>query len=84
MRLVTTLGLCGALSLALATPAEAAPKGTSCGNAFELSAISDFGPGFQTFLQGVDRNDDDLVCAKPLPEALPFPNINFVDNVARR
>ncbi len=80
-----------ALPLALATvamagsaaPAAAVPVG-ECPTAFTLRAKSDFGPGFQDFLtERIDKNEDALVCAKVLPEALPFPNVNFVDNVVR-
>ena len=55
-----------------------------CAPAFTLHPVSDFGPGFQDFLVNrIDKNEDRMVCAQPLPEALPFPNINFVDNVVR-
>lgn len=73
------------LALAMtAAPAAATPPIGGCPPAFELKAISDFGPGFFEFLTGrVDKNGDGYVCAQDLPEALPFPNINFVDNVVR-
>ncbi len=64
-------------ALAAGSPAGGCPK------PFELQAISEFVPGFQEFLERVDKNDDDLACTQGLPEALPFPNINFIDNVVQ-
>jgi hypothetical protein len=67
-------------------PSEARAEGrpnAACGEAFTLQSVNDFGPGFQSFLARVDKNGDRLVCTLRLPDALPFPPINFVDNVAR-
>jgi hypothetical protein len=66
----------------LAAPASADKPSAGCPPPFELQPISAFGPGFQDFLvTHIDKNADQLVCTQPLPDALPFPNINFVDNV---
>jgi hypothetical protein len=66
-----------------ATAHAAGRPSAGCAEAFTLRSVDDFGPGFQTFLAGVDKNGDRLVCTLLLPDALPFAPINFVDNVAR-
>jgi hypothetical protein len=83
-KVATSLAVSTTAVMGLATPASAANPTGGCPPVFDLQAISAFGPGFEEFLVTVDKNADQFVCAKPLPEALPFPNINFVDNVVRR
>ncbi len=83
-RLSAVLTLVLALLLGAAIPSLAGgPPARGCPPPFELQVTSEFGPGFQDFLERVDKNDDGLVCTQELPEALPFPNINFIDNVVR-
>jgi hypothetical protein len=71
-----------ALLLPSAAHAEGRPA-AGCAEAFTLQSVDDFGAGFQTFLARVDKNGDRMVCTRLLPDALPFPPINFVDNVVR-
>ena len=81
----TSLAVSTIAVMGLATSASAAKPTGGCPPVFDLQPISAFGPGFQEFLvTRIDKNADQFVCAKPLPEALPFPNINFVDNVVRQ
>lgn len=75
--------LVAAIVIGVAAPAVATPPVGGCPPPFELLPKDSFGPGFQDFLNGVDKNGDDNICAQPLPDALPFPPINFVDNVVR-
>lgn len=83
IRIVVALVAMLALGALVPALASSRPAG-GCPPPFGLQATSEFGPGFQDFLAQVDKNDDDLVCTQPLPDALPFPNINFIDNVIRR
>lgn len=76
--------LAAALAIGIGAPAAAIPPVGKCPTPFTLQPKTDFGPGFQDFLNGIDVNGDGLVCAQPLPDALPFPPINFLDNVVRR
>lgn len=83
-RAVITYALVLTVLSGLALPAFATPPVGACPPAFELKSAAFFGPGFQEFLlERVDKNGDEQVCAQHLPEAMPFPNINFVDNVVR-
>ena len=77
--------LAGGWLLGAAIPVAAAqPPVGGCPPPVLLQANSDFGPGVQDHQAGVDKNRDGHVCTQPLPEALPFPNINFIDNVVRQ
>ncbi len=75
--------LVAALLIGTTAPAAATPPIGGCPPPFELLPKTAFGPGFQDFLNGVDKNSDGNICAQPLPDALPFPPINFLDNVVR-
>ena len=89
-----------AMIAALAVPMVAAPAGAvrpngACGFGFELKTIAETLPLVSegspnppevllTSLQGLDVNDDDLVCVKDLPDTPGSPSYvrNVVDNTA--
>ena len=78
--LVTSLG---SVALPSAANAEGRPVG-DCPPTFRTQAISEFSAGTQAFLRSsIDRNGDEQVCTRDLPEAVPFLPINFIDNVAQ-
>ncbi len=89
---VLTMALCCALS----APASAQRPRAACGLGFELITIddllllvSDGSPNspevLLAALEGLDRNGDDLLCAKDLPDTPGSPAYvrNTVDNTAR-
>lgn len=86
---------------AIAIVSTAAPAGADhprgrCGLGFDLMTIEDTLPLVSegspnpvevllAALQGIDKNDDDLVCVKDLPDTPGSPSYvrNVVDNTAR-
>ncbi len=83
-RLALAAGVACIGALAVPGAAQAAPPVGACPGPFQLQAITDFSPGTQAFLvASIDRNGDEQVCTKPLPEAIPFLNISFIDNLAQ-
>lgn len=85
-RLALGAGAACIATMALAAPssAHAASPVGACPGPFQLQAISQFSPGTQAFLvASIDRNGDGQVCTKPLPEAIPFLNISFIDNLSQ-
>jgi hypothetical protein len=80
---------------ASAAPATAAHPVGMCGRGFVLMTIDDTLPlvsdgsplsvaELEVILQGLDKNDDDLVCVKDLPDTPGSPSYirNVVDNTA--
>ena len=65
-----------------AAAAAAGPPSAGCPQAFALRSVDEFSGGFQAYLTSVDKNGDQRVCTLAIPDAVPFPPINFVDNVA--
>ena len=75
-----------ACSMVIAVPGSANAVGRpigGCAGPHMLQPITDFSSGTQSFLTAsIDKNLDGYVCTKPLPDAIPFLNISFTDNVA--
>ena len=63
----------GAPLLCWAAPAGAdaslQPKDTHCPDAYTLSSPADFPEPYQSFMAGLDANNNGLVCVKQLPQA---------------
>lgn len=91
--LITALTL--GLTVGMVSPASAGRPEARCGLGFELITIDDLLPLVSdgspnspevllAALQGLDKNDDDLLCAKDMPDTLGSPSYvrNTVDNTA--
>ncbi len=94
-RLFAVVGLSAIAFGATAAPAAAAHPQGRCGGGFGLMTIGDTLPlvsegsplsvaELEAILQGLDKNDDDLVCVKDLPDTPGSPSYirNVVDNTA--
>lgn len=95
-RPITVLVLSAIVLLSAATQAGAGHPLGRCGRGFVLMTIEDTLPLVSegspnpvdvllTSLQGIDKNDDDLVCVKDLPDTPGSPSYvrNVVDNTAQ-
>jgi hypothetical protein len=82
---------CGAVTAALVvllgSPATAAPPDRrGCPSAYELMTVEAVleiaTPGFEGAIEAEDKNDDDRLCVKLLPEAIPLfePTFLYFDN----
>ena len=93
--MLTLVGLAALATISAVPPAQAAKPQALCGIGFELMTIeqtlvlvSDGSPtpidALLTALQRFDKNDDDLVCVKDLPDTPGSPSFvrNVVDNTA--
>jgi hypothetical protein len=92
---LTVVGLAALAVSSAVAPAQADRPQALCGLGFELMTIeqtlvlvSDGSPSpidaLLAALQGFDKNDDDLVCVKDLPDTPGSPSFvrNVVDNTA--
>lgn len=95
-RLITCIFLCTIAFGSAAAPAGAGHPQGRCGSGFDLMTIEETLPLVSEgspnpvdvilgALQGIDKNDDDLVCVKDLPDTPGSPSYvrNVVDNTAR-
>ena len=95
-RIAFVFGAALALSLALAGPAAAERPRAACGLGLELITIEDLLPlvsdGYPNSpevllaaLEGLDVNNDGLLCAKDMPDTPGSPSYvrNTVDNTAK-
>jgi hypothetical protein len=75
-----------ASSISLAAPAGAAPTGTGCPKGFQTLSVEEVleyaTPGFEAAIDAEDRNNDNLLCFKLLPPAVPLfdPTFFYQDN----
>ena len=69
-----------------ALPAQAVPSGRGCQRGFDLVSVDYVldraTPGFEEFIVAEDVNNDDLLCYKLLPSAVPLfePTFLYYDN----
>jgi hypothetical protein len=69
-----------------ALPAQAIPSGSGCQRGFDLVSVDYVldraTPGFEEFIVAEDDNNDDLLCYKLLPAAIPLfePTFLYYDN----
>jgi hypothetical protein len=95
-RSITVLILSAIALMSAAAPAGAGHPQGRCGRGFELMTVDDTLPLVSegspnpvdvllAALQAIDKNDDDLVCVKDLPDTPGSPSYvrNVVDNTAQ-
>ena len=95
-RSITVLVVSAIAFVSAAAPAGAGHPLGRCGRGFELMTIEETLPLVSegspnpidvllAALQGIDKNDDDLVCVKDLPDTPGSPSYvrNVVDNTAQ-
>jgi hypothetical protein len=95
-RSITVLILTAIALIAATAPADAGRPRGRCGAGFELMTIEDTLPLVSegspnpvdvllAALQAIDKNEDDLVCVKDLPDTPGSPSYvrNVVDNTAQ-
>lgn len=83
---IAACAVVAACSISLAAPASAAPKGAGCPKGFQTLSVEEVltyaTPGFEAAIEAEDRNNDDLLCFKLLPPAVPLfdPTFFYQDN----